>query len=74
MPEPGGAERIYAPAGCDAAVAASPPWVGYEESMAALPHARWLAARLVHPDQRHMARVAAVLEWLDRTLAEAGVT
>jgi len=28
---------------------------------------------LTHPDQRRLARVTAVLEWLDRTLATAGI-
>lgn len=119
----------YAPASATADAAAVLPWIVYENSMSALPQARWLAARqaaassaialndadailqavaaglgrsllpcavadhdpalrrqhlpdlpeipareawlLTHPDQRKLARVAAVVTWLDQTLAAA---
>jgi DNA-binding transcriptional LysR family regulator len=127
------ADMHYAPyvsAGLSQEAADRLPWLGYEQGMAALPPARWLAARqgtagspvslndaeailqavlaglgrsllpcmiadrhaaltrcdvpglpkpptrelwlLTHPDQRGLARIAAVQEWLERTLAQAG--
>lgn len=37
------AYAAYAPADCSADAAAALPWVSYEEGMAGLPHARWMA-------------------------------
>lgn len=117
----------YAPAGVSAEQAAALPWIGYEEGMAALPPARWLAAAargaaapvalsdaeamvqvvraglgrsllpcavgdrepglrridtpglpppplrelwlLAHPELRRLARIAAVIAWLERIVA-----
>jgi DNA-binding transcriptional LysR family regulator len=125
---------IYVPSSCRRGKEAALPWVSYDESMAALPQARWIAAAasrsaaplaplavndaeallqavhagfgksllpraiadrekglrrfdddaaphppsreiwlLTHPDQRPLARIAAVIEWLEETLHALGI-
>ncbi len=120
---------VYVPSGCAPAAEAALPWITYEEGMAELPQARWIAAAmagnaassaavavndaegvlqairsglgrsllpavvgdhapgvraiagtpqpfvltreiwlLTHPDHRPLARVAAVISWLERVI------
>jgi DNA-binding transcriptional LysR family regulator len=48
--------EVYAAASCGARDASTLPWISYDDTMAHLPQARWIAARAV----RNSERVAAV--------------
>ena len=57
---------VYASASCSAREAKMLPWVTYDEAMAHLPQARWIAATAVRNDERiaalHVNDAEAVLE------------